>query len=173
MFIEKLNFNNLKQRLSLLTQAFVVMLILSLGSNSIYAEVSDKKSSNSTLLIAMINKNWQLKSISESGKILFEPGNETGEKVVTLLFDSACKVSGRSVINRYFGQCEFGENDTIKWKEPGFGMTMMAGPPEDMDAEQLYLKHLKQTTKIVLKKSSLELQSDDGDISLVFVYHGR
>jgi len=166
--MDKLKFNKFEQRLSLLTQIFVVMLILSLGSNIIYAEVSDNKSFNSTLLMAMINKNWQLKSISESGKILFEPGNEPGKKVVTLLFDSACKVSGRSVINRYFGQCELGENNTIKWKDPGFGMTMMAGPPEDMDAEQLYLKHLKQTTKIVLKESLLELQSDDGDISLVF-----
>jgi len=166
--MDKLNFNNLMQRLSLLTQVFVVMFILSLASNIIYAEVSDNKSSESTLLIAMINKNWQLKSISKSGKILFEPGNEPGKKVVTLLFDASCKVSGRSVINRYFGQCELGENATIKWKEPGFGMTMMAGPPEDMEAEQLYLNHLKQTTKIILKESSLELQNDDIKLRLVF-----
>jgi len=166
--MDKLNFFNLKQRLRLLTQTFVVMLFLSLGSNCVYAEVSENKSSNSTLRIAIIDKNWQLKSISKSGKILFEQGNEPGERVVTLLFDSACKVSGRSVINRYFGQCEFGDNDTINWKDPGFGMTMMAGPPEDMDAEQLYLKNLKQTTKIKLKESSLELHSDDGEISLVF-----
>jgi len=166
--MDKSIYKYLVQRLSLLTQVFLVTLTLSFGSNFIYAEVSEHKSSDSTLLTTMLNKTWQLKSISKSGKILFEPGNEPGKKVVTLLIDAACKVSGRSVINRYFGQCELGENDTLKWKEPGFGMTMMAGPPEDMDAEQLYLKHLKQTTKIVLKESSLELQSDDGDISLVF-----
>jgi len=158
------NFNNLKQRFILLTQVFAVMLILGLGSNIIYAEVADNKSSDSTLFAAMLNKNWQLKSISKSGKIIFEPG----KKVVTLMIDAACKVSGRSVINRYFGQCELSENNTIKWKEPGFGMTMMAGPPEDMDAEQLYLKYLKQTTKMVVKESSLELQSDDGELRLLF-----
>ena len=166
--MDSINFSNLAQRHSLLTQVVILTLSLILNCAAVYADVSDNKTSDSTLFTAMLNKNWQLKSISKSGKILFEQGNESGKKVVTLMFDAACKVSGRSVINRYFGQCEFGKNDTIKWKEPGFGMTMMAGPQEDMDAEQLYLKHLKQTTKILLKESSLELQSDDGDISLVF-----
>ena len=110
------------------------VLTFFLGYQDAYAEYIDNKSSDSSLLTAMFNKNWQLKSISKSGEILFEPGNEPGKKIITLLFDPTCKVSGRSVINRYFGQCELGENGAIKWKEPGFGMTMMAGPPEDMDA---------------------------------------
>jgi heat shock protein HslJ len=62
---------------------------------------------------------------------------------ITLAIDENGRVSGKSGVNRYFGSVSIVKGK-LAWSP--MGCTMMAGEPEMMAAESLYLKSISQTT---------------------------
>lgn len=91
------------------------------------------------------------------------------DATVTFLYTGDGKVAGSASINRYFGNLEMSKDGNITWSEPGFGTTLMAGPPELMSQETKFLKSLKSVQQMYLKDSTLTMESDDRSVYLVFV----
>ena len=59
------------------------------------------------------------------------------------------------------------EDGTIVWNR-AFGMTRMAGPPELMEQESVFMAALTKTARMVLNDSALTLTSRDRSTVLVF-----
>jgi heat shock protein HslJ len=87
----------------------------------------------------LLNTSWTLVSIT----------NDKGEVVlmddygITLAINEKGNISGKAGVNRYFGSISVVDGK-LSWSPIGY--TKMAGPPENMAAEILFLKSLPLTT---------------------------
>jgi heat shock protein HslJ len=77
------------------------------------------------------------------------------------------QVAGLATINRYFGNLKLTENGEIIWNK-AFGMTRMAGPPELMQQEAVYMDTLMKTSRMYLLKAKLVLRNEDRSYVLEF-----
>jgi len=77
---------------------------------------------------------------------------------VTFSCSSEGEVAGAATLNRYFGNLKLNEDGEIVWNK-AFGMTRMAGPPELMKQEAVYMDALIKTSRMYLKDSKLILRS--------------
>jgi len=133
--------------------------------------ISENKANNESNLItseslSQVNgQSWHLSHISEQGKMKYE----TNKPHVTLTFKEKCKVDGKAPVNNYFGGCELDKNGLLVWQQPGFGMTMMAGPPELMEQETYYLNTLAKTSRMYLTAQGLRLENNDGSLKMEFI----
>ena len=87
---------------------------------------------------------------------------------VTANFHAAGRVAGMASVNRYFGSYKATGEGRIEWSPPGFGATRMAGRPELMQQETLFLDALAQVSTARMEGSRLILASDDGSVELTF-----
>ncbi len=78
---------------------------------------------------------------------------------VTLEIQPDGKFAGQAPVNRYFGQLKI-EGDTIITAP--VGATMMAGPPELMQAEQDFFKTLNAVKAMTVKDGKLDIEAADG-----------
>ncbi len=85
---------------------------------------------------------------------------------VTLGFQQE-RAGGRAPVNRYFGTCHAQPDGTLALGP--FGMTMMAGPPAAMAAEQAYLALLGQVAGLRRPAQRLELLDSAGTCLLAYV----
>jgi heat shock protein HslJ len=87
----------------------------------------------------LLKTSWNLVSITT------DKGEATllNQHGITLIIDEQGRISGKSGVNQYFGSFSM-VNGKISWGQ--MGCTEMAGPPDKMDAENLYVKSLSQTT---------------------------
>ena len=83
------------------------------------------------------------------------------------------RVAGFAGVNRYFGAFRIGGQERIYWQTPGFGATVMAGPQELMDLEQLFLQALARTMYLRIDSSGIRFETHDGAIRLEFVERGK
>ena len=81
---------------------------------------------------------WQLSTMNG------QPMSSMREGGVTLDIQEDGKFAGQAPVNRYFGQIKVA--DKILKTGP-VGSTMMAGPPENMQAEQQYFQALGENVK--------------------------
>lgn len=86
---------------------------------------------------------------------------------VTFSCNSEGEVVGVATINRYFGNLKVNEDGEIIWNK-AFGMTRMAGPPELMKQEAVYMDALIKTSRMYLNDSKLLLISKDRSAALKF-----
>ena len=107
---------------------------------------------------------WQLESVWDSASQKPLPK----EPPVTIMLEENGKVAGGASVNRYFGEFELTADGVIAWKGPGFGATMMAGPPELMDFEQYYFKMLHQCDRLSLDNERLIFHTQDGKVRLEY-----
>jgi heat shock protein HslJ len=105
--------------------------------------------------------NWQLTSMN--GELV--PTDVRGGQGVTLEIQEDGKFAGQSPINRYFGQINTQDKS---FKTGPVGMTMMAGPPELMDAERDFFTVINDVKTVDVKGGKLTLTGPDGK-QLVFV----
>ena len=103
---------------------------------------------------------WQLTSMNGEPA----PADVQGGKGVTLEIQEDGKFAGQSPINRYFGQINTQDKS---FKTGPVGMTMMAGPPELMDAERDFFIIINDVKAIDVKAGKLTLTGPDGK-QLVF-----
>lgn len=78
---------------------------------------------------------------------------------VTLEIQPDGKFAGQAPVNRYFGQLKI-EGDAIITAP--VGATMMAGPPELMQAEQDFFRTLNAVRAITVKDGTLDIEGADG-----------
>ncbi len=78
---------------------------------------------------------------------------------ITLSFEGE-KLYGFSGVNRYFGSFKLDGN---KIEISNLAMTKMAGPPEEMKAEQAYLDLLNKAVKFEILKDNLILYADNNE----------
>ncbi|MBP7370730.1 MAG: META domain-containing protein [Arenimonas sp.] len=105
--------------------------------------------------------NWQLISIDSQPA----PKEVRGNQGVTLDIQEDGKFAGQAPVNRYFGQIKV--NGKIIKIGP-VGSTMMAGPPELMQAEQDYFKALGEQIKSAKVESGKLVITAMDDKKLVF-----
>jgi heat shock protein HslJ len=108
---------------------------------------------------------WELKTITVDGtRVIMHP-----DSVMTIAFAAAGEVGGLAAVNQFRGRYEFSEDGKLTWLAPGLITTRKAGPPELMDKERAYLAGLPKTSRAIVTKSALQLQSEDGNTVLTFV----
>jgi heat shock protein HslJ len=76
------------------------------------------------------------------------------------------RAGGKAPVNRYFGTIEQGPDGALRLGP--FGMTMMAGPPHAMAAEQAYLRLLEQVRGLRREGELLVLLDGHGVEVLAF-----
>jgi heat shock protein HslJ len=77
------------------------------------------------------------------------------------------RAGGKAPVNRYFGTLEELPDGALRLGP--FGMTMMAGPPHAMAAEQAYLRLLEQVRGFRLAGAELVLVDGEGAELLGYV----
>jgi heat shock protein HslJ len=87
---------------------------------------------------------------------------------VTIRFDASGNASGRGPINRFSGRYDASADGRISWSDAGLQTTMMAGPPEAMEREDLFFQILGQISRYRIEGSELVLETDDSNSSLRF-----
>ena len=88
-------------------------------------------------------------------------------KEVTIAFSATNELSGKAVINYYFGGFTL-EGDKIKLSDD-MGSTKMAGPEEDMNAEMEYLQILNGADTIALDGDVLTITTASGT-NLIYTF---
>jgi len=77
------------------------------------------------------------------------------------------KVTGSGSVNRFFGSMEIDAQGNVRWQK-AFGSTRMAGPPDFMKQENIFLRALPKTELLSLKGIRLHAATKDGKTELVF-----
>ncbi len=102
---------------------------------------------------------WQLSNMNGQPVVNMRVGG------VTLEIQQDGKFAGQAPVNRYFGQIKVEDNIL---KTGPIGSTMMAGPPENMQAEQQYFQALGEHLKSAkIENGQLVITAMD-DKKLVF-----
>lgn len=86
---------------------------------------------------------------------------------ITLIFRENGIVTGRRLVNSYFGQVEFIDQNGIRFSK-GFGQTMRSGSKVSLARDKYYLELLVSTERFYIKNNKLFLTSEDGDVVLIF-----
>ena len=115
------------------------------------------------LLDKIVDIEWQLIRMTVDGEHKPMVKNST----VTFVYSSKGQVAGMASINRYFGNLKLAENGAIVWNK-AFGMTRMAGPPELMTQESVFMDALMKTSRMYLKEATLKFKSEDQSTVLEF-----
>jgi heat shock protein HslJ len=89
----------------------------------------------------------------------------TGERPL-VKFSGDGKVSGFASINRFSGSMQWDDQGKIQWSP--LLSTRMAGPPELMDQESVFLTALSGAQHLSLKGIHLHARSEDEQTELVF-----
>ena len=100
---------------------------------------------------------WQLAGWSESG--------DPSPFKITANFGEG-QMAGKSGVNNYFGPYTAGPGD--KFTIGPTGSTMMAGPPEAMEAEQSFFRLLEQVR--TWRRTDRELTLADADSKALLVF---
>ena len=87
---------------------------------------------------------------------------------VTIRFDTSGNATGRGPINHFSGRYSATVDGQISWSDAGLQTTMMAGPPEAMEQEDLFFQILGQVSRYRVSASQLILETDDSNSSLTF-----
>ncbi len=87
---------------------------------------------------------------------------------VTIRFDASGNAAGRGPINRFSGRYSATADGRISWSNAGLQTTMMAGPPEAMEREDLFFQILGQVSRYRISASGLILETEDSNSSLTF-----
>ena len=106
---------------------------------------------------------WHLNQMTLNG----DPVPLLEKSKITFSCSGDEKVAGLASINRYFGNFKVNEDGGIIWNK-ALGMTRMAGPPELMKQEAVYMDALSKTSRMYLSDSKLVLRSKDRSTVLMF-----
>jgi len=90
------------------------------------------------------------------------------DSAVTIRFDAAGNAHGRGPINHFSGRYQATADGRISWGDAGLQSTMMAGPPEAMEQEDMFFQILGQVYRYRISGSQLILETEDSNSSLTF-----
>jgi heat shock protein HslJ/uncharacterized protein YecT (DUF1311 family) len=92
----------------------------------------------------------------------------SSDSPVNIRFDASGNATGRGPINRFSGRYDATADGRISWSDAGLQTTMMAGPPEAMEQEDLFFQILGQVSRYRINGSQLILETEDSNSSLTF-----
>ena len=107
---------------------------------------------------------WQLQQMTQAGKKTVIPRAVS----ITLRVEANGRLSGRSAINRYFGQLKELDDGSVSMDMGAIASTRTAGPPERMALEQAYLSALTTCTRAKRGTDTLTLLSKNGTTVLEY-----
>ena len=110
------------------------------------------------------NLQWELKSLTIDGQNVVMDLDAN----MTVLFGADGKVTGFGSVNQYSGTYSFDSAGKLLWGSRGLVTTRKNGPPELMQKERIYLEALGKTSRALVNRHTLQLQSDDGSTALPF-----
>jgi heat shock protein HslJ len=87
---------------------------------------------------------------------------------ITIRFDDNGLAGGAASLNRYQGGYRLGPDGALVWVGPGFAATRMAGPPDLMQQEAVFLEALQAASRIRIEEGNLLLESATGGTRLTF-----
>ena len=96
-----------------------------------------------------------------------QPFELTGERPYVQFNAEKNKIGGFASVNRFFGTVQVDKKGRVQWSGP-FGSTRMAGSPEMMKQERIFLETLPKTNRFFRGRVYLYAVSDDGKNELVF-----
>ena len=107
---------------------------------------------------------WQLQSWRVDGaERALVPGSQ-----IEVSFDPGGKVAGNGSVNRFSGDFRFDQNGRLVWPASGFAVTKMAGPPDLMQQERMFLQTLRRMRDFRSEGPQLILESASGKTVLTF-----
>jgi heat shock protein HslJ len=109
---------------------------------------------------------WHLTQVTFDGAATSLQIN--ADSPVTIRFDASGNASGRGPVNHFSGRYSATSDGRISWSDAGLQTTMMAGPPEAMEQEDLFFQILGQVSRYRISASQLILETDDSNSSLTF-----
>jgi heat shock protein HslJ len=115
---------------------------------------------------ALAGPEWHLTQVMFDGSatsLQFNP-----DSPVTIRFDASGNAMGRGPVNRFSGRYSATADGRISWSDAGLQTTMMAGPPEAMEREDLFFQILGQVSRYRISASQLILETEDTNSSLTF-----
>lgn len=128
-------------------------------------KVSQRKSETGAAA-ALTGAEWHLAQVMFDGaatSLQFTP-----DSPVTIRFDASGNATGRGPINHFSGRYGATADGRISWSDAGLQTTMMAGPPEAMEREDLFFQILGQVSRYRISASQLILETEDSNSSLTF-----
>ena len=81
-------------------------------------------------------------------------------------FSNNGQVSGFASINRCSGSMQLDDQGRVRWSP--LASTRMAGPPELMNQESIFLEALQRVQRLSIKGTHLYAQSGDDQVELIF-----
>jgi len=87
---------------------------------------------------------------------------------ITIRFDASGNATGRGPINHFSGRYNATADGRLSWSGAGLQSTVMAGPPEAMEQEDLFFQILGQVSRYRISGSQLTLETEDSNSSLTF-----
>jgi heat shock protein HslJ len=146
---------------------FFITALLSLSCVSPETTVTAKSNKRVPVTPAQMSElqdiEWYLEKMSKDK----EPIALVPDSKVTFMMKNAGKVAGLATLNRYFGSLVLSEKGDIIWQGP-LGMTKMAGPPELMKQEDIFIDVLPKCQRMYRQGSRLILEDNKQSIILVF-----
>jgi len=109
---------------------------------------------------------WRLTQVLFDGSatsLEFSP-----DSPATIRFEASGSAAGRGPINHFTGRYEATPDGRISWSDAGVQSTMMAGPPEAMEQEDMFFQILGQIYRYRISGSQLILETEDSNSSLTF-----
>jgi heat shock protein HslJ len=109
---------------------------------------------------------WHLSQVMFDGAATSLQFNS--DSPVNIRFDASGNATGRGPINRFSGRYSATADGRLSWSGAGLQSTMMAGPPEAMEQEDLFFQILGQVSRYRISGSQLILETEDSNSSLTF-----
>jgi heat shock protein HslJ/uncharacterized protein YecT (DUF1311 family) len=107
---------------------------------------------------------WRLVGLVVAGT----PTPIVSGSAITIRFDDNGLAGGAAPLNRYQGGYRLGPDGALVWVGPGFATTRMAGPPDLMQQEAVFLEALQAASRLRIEKGTLLLESANGGTRLTF-----
>src|SRR5215510_8212210 len=127
-------------------QLFVALAIAVLSACAGPGKDSGPAMVTSANLDRLVQREWLLKGITvDSQRVIMHV-----DATQTLQFGPDGRVIGYGGVNRFAGTYQFSPQGLLSFPAPGLVTTRMAGPPEIMEKERLYLKALAKCTRAIV-----------------------
>ncbi|MEM1058600.1 MAG: META domain-containing protein [Verrucomicrobiota bacterium] len=136
---------------------WALLLLTLFGSASLLAEDLSQK---------LVNRPWKLAKWQQGDQLVDLSPMKQGASIF-LVFNTDGKLNGKSPLNRLSGTYQLEEANKISISE-NLAVTRIAGTPELMKLETLFLTDLPQMTQYSLEGGDLRLSNEGGGTTLTF-----
>jgi heat shock protein HslJ/uncharacterized protein YecT (DUF1311 family) len=116
------------------------------------------------VVVAVRGHEWRLVGLVVAGTLT----PIVSGSAITIRFADNGLAGGAASLNRYQGGYRLGADGALAWVGPGFAATRMAGPPDLMQQEAVFLEALQAASRLRIEEGALLLESANGGTRLTF-----